>query len=217
MKPTKFTIIRWSPDLAYAIGLIVADGNLSKDGRHINFTSKDLDLALTFKSVLNLDNKISLKARGGEKDKKYHFVQFGSVKLYQFLLKIGLMPNKSKIIKDINIPKKYYSYFLRGHFDGDGSFYSYFDKRWKSSFLFYVVFMSASKQHILWLREMNNKLYSVTGHIAKNKNSSVYQLRYGKREGLILLRAIYLDAKENFLKRKLLKIRLALDIIGESL
>ena len=34
--------IEWSPEFAYAIGLIVTDGSLSKDGRHINFSSKDL-------------------------------------------------------------------------------------------------------------------------------------------------------------------------------
>ena len=32
----------WSPEFAYAIGLLVTDGSLSKDGRHINFSSMDL-------------------------------------------------------------------------------------------------------------------------------------------------------------------------------
>jgi len=63
------------------------------------------------------------------------------------------MPNKTRIIGEVKIPKKYFFDFLRGHLDGDGSTYSYFDPRWKTSFLFYLSFVSASEKHTLWLRE----------------------------------------------------------------
>lgn len=48
MKPQNKVKIKWSPEFAYAIGLLVTDGNLSPDGRHLNFTSKDRELAETF-------------------------------------------------------------------------------------------------------------------------------------------------------------------------
>ena len=32
--------IKWSSKFAYAMGLLATDGNLSKDERHIDFTSK---------------------------------------------------------------------------------------------------------------------------------------------------------------------------------
>jgi len=79
-----------------------------------------------------------------------YFVQFTNVKFYKFLLGIGLMPAKSKILKQMRIPNKYFFDFLRGHFDGDGTFYSYWDKRWKSSFMFYLSFASASLAHLVW-------------------------------------------------------------------
>lgn len=40
MKP-KGKPVKWSPKIAYAVGLITTDGSLSKDGRHIDLTSKD--------------------------------------------------------------------------------------------------------------------------------------------------------------------------------
>lgn len=43
--------IRWSPALAYAIGLIATDGNLSGDGRHLTVTSKDRDLLETLRAL----------------------------------------------------------------------------------------------------------------------------------------------------------------------
>ena len=36
--------IGWDPEVAYAVGLIATDGNLSRDGRHMSVTSKDRDL-----------------------------------------------------------------------------------------------------------------------------------------------------------------------------
>ena len=48
---------KWNSNLAYAIGLIATDGNLSKDKRHILFTTTDRQLANTFKKCLDIKNK----------------------------------------------------------------------------------------------------------------------------------------------------------------
>lgn len=65
--------IIWRANFAYAIGLIASDGCLSKDGSHIDFTSKDLEQVENFRKVLGLKNRIGLKSRGkkGTSDKKY--------------------------------------------------------------------------------------------------------------------------------------------------
>jgi len=44
----------WTPKLAYVVGLLVTDGNLSKDGRHITMRSSDRQLLDTFKDCLNI-------------------------------------------------------------------------------------------------------------------------------------------------------------------
>jgi len=48
--------IKRSPVLAYIVGLITTDGSLSKDKRHIIFTSSDLQLIKTFRKCLGLEN-----------------------------------------------------------------------------------------------------------------------------------------------------------------
>jgi len=58
--------------------------------------------------------------------------------------------------------------FLKGSFDGDGSFYSYWDPRWKSSFMFYTVFIFVSQRHILWLRSQIFEHLGIKGHITKS-------------------------------------------------
>lgn len=212
MKPLGKTKIEWSPNFAYAIGLLATDGNLSPDGRHINFTSKDKELIDIFRNCLKLSNKIGRKARGGNKDKKYYVIQFGDVNFYKFLLGIGLTPKKSKIISKIDIPDRYLFDFLRGHFDGDGSSYSYWDPRWKSSFMFYTEFISASKAHIDWIRDKIYKILAINGHITKSVKSSVYQLKYAKAESLKLLPKLYYDKNVVCLSRKRIKIEKALKV-----
>ena len=110
----------WSKKFAYGIGLITTDGCLSSDRRHIEFTSKDLELVQKFKQCFNLNNKICKKRRGGFPKTSYHRIQFGNVALYNFLLSIGLMPKKSKRLKSLNIPDSVFADFLRGVIDGDG-------------------------------------------------------------------------------------------------
>ena len=100
--------IKWTPVFAYGIGLLTSDGNLSKDGKHFDFTSNDIELVKTFKKCMHLtDVKIGTKTSGFT-DRRYSHIQFSNVKLYKWLLKIGLTPNKSKTIGSLKIPKKYF-------------------------------------------------------------------------------------------------------------
>lgn len=198
----------WSPELAYAIGLITTDGTLSKDGRHLALVSKDKQQLENFLQALKLKNKIGTHFSGS--GKKAFRVQFGDVHFYNFLLDIGLMPNKSKILGNLKIPKVYFFDFLRGHFDGDGTFYAYWDPRWRSSFMFYTTFISASRRHIQWLQMCLKQLLGITGHITKGVSMSVYQLKYAKAESLKLLPKLYYDRRILSLLRKRLKIERAL-------
>lgn len=201
--------IKWTPNFAYAIGLFTTDGNLSKDGRHLDFTSNDIQLVKTFRKCMSLINvRIGTKTNGFT-NKRYFRIQFSNVKLYKYLLKIGLTPNKSKTIKELKIPDKYFFDFLRGHFDGDGCFYSYWDKRWKSSFMFYTVFNSGSRAHIEWLRKEIKRLLGIKGHLNQDGERKGWQLKYAKKESRKLLRKLYYSSKVPLLKRKYLKIKQA--------
>lgn len=202
----------WSADFAYGVGLIATDGSLSKDGRHISFTSKDLEMIDNFQKSLGVSVRIGKKSRGHEKEKRYYVVQVGDVRLYRFLESIGLMPNKSKTIGEVRVPKKYFFHFLRGHFDGDGTFYSYWDPRWKSSFMFYTVFISASRRHIEWLRQCLAHVLGISGHVTKGADTSVYLLKYGKSESRRLLKKMYARGSMMYLSRKREKVRRALEI-----
>src|SRR3989344_3303191 len=211
MRPLGKVVIKWSPQFAYAIGLLTTDGCLYKDGRHLNLTSKDEEQAKNFIQCLGLTVKIGKKSRGYSQEKKYFNVQFGDVLFYNYLMGIGLTPAKSKTMGVLKIPEKYFFDFLRGCFDGDGSFYSYMDPRWRSSFMFYTVFVSASLEHIQWLRETISRLVGIIGHVTgKGRKGTAYQLKYAKSESLQLLPKMYYDDQVVCLTRKRIKTQRAI-------
>jgi hypothetical protein len=169
-KPSGKVNIKWSADFAYIIGLLVTDGNLSKNGRHITFTSKDLEQINNYRRILNLDSKIGKSGLGR---KMCYRVQFGDVLFYQFLQSIGLTPAKSKTLGPILISDEYFFDYLRGALDGDGYVYSYWDPRWKSSFMFYLGFASAAPEYVMWLQDTVERLVGVKGHITRIKINRV--------------------------------------------
>ena len=204
--------MRWSKNLAYLVGLMTTDGNLSQDGRHLSFVSKDLEQVENVIIILKLKNKICVKNSSFKNNGKYYYVQFGDVEFYKFLNSVGLFPNKSKNLGALLIPETYIRDFLRGHLDGDGYTYSYWDKRWKNSFMFYTVFVSGSKKHVIWLRETILRLYKLEGKIKRNR--SVYVLVFSKIASIKLMKVIYYGKNLICMKRKKFKISKALGIIA---
>ena len=186
--------------MAYAIGLITTDGNLSSDGRHFDFTSNDVDLIETFKHCLNLKNRIARKRSGYTNKISAYRIQFGDVVLYRKLVAIGLMPNKSKHLGILEIPDKFFFDFLRGHLDGDGSVKRYFDPIYKNSLRLYVSFLSASEKHIQWIRHRIKSFLGNTGSIREHNNA--YYLVYSKKDSIKLINSMYYKENLPCLKRK---------------
>lgn len=201
----------WSNNLAYAIGLLTADGCLNKDGRHIWFSSKDLQLIEAFKKSLLLSNKIGRHARGGETEKRYYCITFGDIYFYKFLNDIGLTSAKSKTIKSVKVPQSHFSDFLRGLFDGDGTFYTFQDKRWPNSFSFKLSIASASLNFLTWLRTTLTQYYGVRGYM--HKGDGVWNLEYVKGDTKKLFTIMYHSNNMLRLDRKYCKLR---DAIAED-
>ncbi len=215
MKPQGKVIIQWNSNFAYALGLLATDGCISGDGRHILLTSKDREQIENFRECVGITNSIGMVSRGSECEKKYFRIQFGDVLFHRFLIESGIPPAKSKILSDVKVPDEYFFDFLRGHHDGDGSFYAYWDPRWRSSYMFYLTFLSASRIHIEWLRKKICQLVGVSGHI--NVSRETFQLKYAKKESLQVLKKMYYKEDVICLSRKRKKIENCLNIAGQIL
>lgn len=204
----------WSPKLAYVIGLLTTDGNLSCDGRHITMRSCDLQLLRTFKKCLNLSNRISETFNNGWGKKRTYRIQFGNIQLYRWLLKIGLTPKKTYTVGKLEIPDNYFPDFLRGHIDGDGSIWTYKDywNTFKNPKYIYtrlwIRFISASRIHIKWIRENIFRLLSIKGHLWERKpwrqdqTTSMWEVKFAKKDSIKLLSWLYYSSDVPCLIRK---------------
>lgn len=208
----------WSPEVAYAVGLLVTDGNLSNDGRHIVLRSSDLEQIENFKKCLKLSNKIGIPKISGEYAKRICYrLQFGDVHFYQWLLEIGLFPAKTYTIGALQIPDEYFRDFLRGHLDGDGTITSYqdcYNQSKHSDYIYtrlFVRFIFASPDHIQWIRKAIIRLIGVRGDLfeiisrGREDKASIWQLKFMKKESMKLLPWIYYSKNLVCLKRKRLK------------
>ncbi|MEX2012181.1 MAG: hypothetical protein WD970_00275 [Patescibacteria group bacterium] len=194
--------VRWSEQFAYAIGLITTDGNLSPDLRHINFTSKDLELVKKFKSALMLSNKIGNKSRGGEQEKKYYVIQFGDVNFFNYLLRIGLTPAKSLTLEKIRIPDNFFCHFLRGCIDGDGNVSVVYHPESKHPQLRLRIY-SSSPTFLSWMHATIKMLFDVSGGWIDTRNyRNICTLVFAKHDARTILTQVYKTNSQYRLERK---------------
>jgi hypothetical protein len=112
--------VSWAHELAYAVGLIATDGCLYNDGRHVAFTSKDLDLIRTFLSCLGRLARIRTKRGLG----RAFQVEFSDAPLHRWLRRIGIGPRKSLTLGALDVPDEFLLSVVRGLLDGDGTIHN---------------------------------------------------------------------------------------------
>jgi hypothetical protein len=202
-------VIKWSPEFAYAMGLLATDGAIVR-GRTISFPSADRELVEHVLRCLRKKNTIS-EFRTETGNIAYR-TQIGDVALCRWLPTIGIMPRKSLVLGPIDVPDGLLVHLLRGLLDGDGSI---INKRaradTKRSQTYYweylrTCFLSASRGHIVWLRDRIHAAFGLEGYVAfaraRDESAEMYTLRFGKRASLQLLPLIYADPDAPRLTRK---------------
>ena len=202
----------WSPDLAYVVGLLATDGNLSPDGRHICFVSRDLQLIQTLASILHLNNRVGIK-QGSYAPRPVFQIAFGDRLFYEWLTEIGITPRKTYTIGSLKVPDVFFPDFLRGHVDGDGSITPYVDRyntKLSPAYVYqrlYVRFLSASPFHIDWLQATIRRLHGTDGHVTARRSDGqgkvpLYALKFAKKDSISLLRWMYYAPDVPCLARK---------------
>lgn len=115
-----------SEEKAYWLGFLDADGCVHGgpgDFRiELGLAEQDYCHLEKFKNFIGKNNKISYRAQ----TKSYRF-NFRDKKVHQDLINLGCIPQKSLIIQfptKEQVPDRFLSAFVRGYFDGDGSFWN---------------------------------------------------------------------------------------------
>ena len=201
--------IEWTADVAYAVGLIATDGNLSGKPGRLSIVSKDVDLLDTVRRRLNLT--VPIRPHTGGYGHGCHRIAWSDRRFYDWLATVGLTPEKSLTLGPLAIPDEYFPDFFRGCIDGDGSIFTYVDRYNTSKNPAYVYtrlfvsIVSASPRFVEWLQARVRCLRGLSGSLTIRKSVSrrdMWCLKYAKRESLAMLRWMYYAPEVASLGRK---------------
>jgi hypothetical protein len=132
----------WSPVMAWVLGIIYTDGNIQKwynrqtkygIGR-LSITQKEPELLNKVLALMKCDAKLYYAKKreyAYQVDNEHKKIVAGELyrfnitsdKLYDQLISLGVMPNKSLQMMFPEIPPAHTRHFIRGCWDGDGSVY----------------------------------------------------------------------------------------------
>lgn len=168
--------LEWSHDMAYILGLIASDGNLSKSKFRISISSIDYDLLNAVRNKLCCNKPITSQYN---KLGIWYLLTIDNKYIYESLINLGLTPNKSFTCNIPDIPIQYELDFLRDFFDGDGCVYEKKNKNSKRTSL--SIDIATASEH------MKNILLSILNRACNDcKYGFKYQVR--KKDGLFIIR-----------------------------
>ena len=201
-----------SHNMAYILGLLAADGNVSKKENAINLALIIEDKTLLEQINQELQNERPIKEYEINSDcdrQPMAKLQFWSKKIKDDLAIYSIIPQKTQMLKPpYFLKEEYWIDYIRGYFDGDGSIYTVGE----NSIGFEIV--GASKDLIEWIRLVFANKYGITNNgLYKEQNENkliIYKtVYYGKK-----LRQIYdilYTPSSLFMKRKKDKFNLLLN------
>lgn len=209
----------WSPNMAYIIGIIAADGNLfkvkNKESYRITITQYDKHLLEWIAKEIGYTGKIkesiipnTVASVGTHvQSKKSEFYRydlvFCSKYIYDRLEEIGISQNKSLTLGKLQIPREYFKYFLRGYIDGDGSVSYYKDKRKVKDYYSLEVSILGSYNFLKWIQAV---VHTVT-NLPKQKpytkiGSKIKVIRYRGNVAVSFCKWLYSDELTFGIQRK---------------
>lgn len=202
--------------MAYVLGFLYADGNITNSipsrTQYIHLYSNDEHILYAIKAVLSSSHgiqKVSNKtfARTGKtyKSKDGFRLRIGSKEMYSDLLKLGVVPNKSRIATFPNIPKKYLGSFIRGNFDGDGCVFLQKALGITQPVIIKklsAIFTSGSYKFLEGMVGVIKNNLTISHNRIYNGTRS-FQLRYSTKDSIELFKLMYQDCRSGlYLKRK---------------
>lgn len=193
----------WSPEMAYVLGFIAADGNICHSGRThtLHIACDDADVIEKIKGLLKYEGKIHKKIRSNGKIS--YSLRICDPIIFKSLQKLNITERKSLTFTPPKIPKNLVRHFIRGYFDGDGSV-SVRNIKYPSRLV--VDIYSASLNMAKFLHRtikqiMGNFYAGKIGKMMTNKKTIYYRIHLGQKGSAKLFIYMYKDINL-YLERK---------------
>jgi len=184
---------KWSNNMAYLLGYLIADGSVSK-GKYgsyrLHLVTCDKDIMDFIRNEIGSTYAVTVQAPKKSTHNICYRSSIACDEMIMDLMSLGVVPNKTTNPILPEIPSEYLPDFIRGFFDGDGSvtyghYGNYSDR-------LIIDMISYSKE---FLQKLGNLLKDAIGIIPKvYKHGNNFTLRYGCKESVALYRYMYKDS-----------------------
>lgn len=115
-----------SHNMAYILGLIAADGNVSVRENLVSIALRDYDFEILEKIRVELQSERPVKLYTRADGTKFASLQIWSKTMKSDLSNYNITPRKTEtILPPTFLAKEYWRSYIRGYFDGDGSINNY--------------------------------------------------------------------------------------------
>ncbi|HMO77950.1 MAG TPA: hypothetical protein PKA42_03570 [Candidatus Paceibacterota bacterium] len=194
----------WTPDMAYILGFLYADGNIVETKRgnyYIAIYSADELLLKAMRRAMKSEHKIA--GRHSTTGSVYR-IQIGSTEWFSDLVKLGLTPNKSRRMTLPSVPAHFFGDFVRGYFDGDGNVWVGFVHKERKTALkvIQVAFTSGSAAYLKSLHLVLKQHGISGGSLYQPKSGNYARLALSVSDALKLYKIMYNSHHKLYLKRK---------------
>ncbi len=193
----------WSPEMAYVLGFIGADGNICHSGRAhmLQIACDDKDVIVKIKKCISYEGPIHQKIR--ENNKISYSLRICDPIIFNDLQQLNITERKSLTLTPPKVPKHLVRHFIRGYFDGDGSVFLN-NRPYKSKLG--VIICTASKPMSEFLYQklkllLKDSYNGTIGMRLAHEKTPYYIIRFGQKSASIIFTYMYKDANV-YLERK---------------
>lgn len=193
----------WSSDMAYVLGFVFGDGNISnrKEQAYVRFSSKDREILEKIQKTMKSNHRIRKEITRG-KFIIYRLVIASKI-IQKDLENLGKSQKSSYSrfrgagMQFPNIPSKFLNSFIRGYFDADGCLSL---NRKETSYR--ISFCSICQNFLNNIsKSISNGIKIEIKESVKHINRNIYSLQYGKEDSKKIYNWLYKDATI-YLERK---------------
>jgi intein-encoded DNA endonuclease-like protein len=193
----------WTPSMAYVLGFFAADGYITVNKRGGQFWCiqiTDKELLESIRKAIEAEHKISIRLPKKLGENIIYRLQIGSIEMCNYLRRLGFLERKTKNLVIPNVPKEYFSDFVRGYFDGDGNVWSglVHKERKTKNYVIFIAFTSCSYEFLKNLHNRLNLIGVFGGSIYKSKKREFCRLQFSTSSALKLYDFMYNRRVEDF-------------------
>ena len=196
-----------SPNMAYIMGFIAADGTIRKRENSIKITVSRRDREILEKIKEEVGIEVEVKDYTTSQGYDCSTLVWTDQKHKEDLAKYSIVPEKTFILRPpTNLKREYWIDYIRGYFDGDGSIGNIKSTNGRGNGSIRWQVCSATKELIEWIVDFFNEEYGIpkvnVQTRIRNHEKPLYIVQYSSRASRMIYKVLYSESSLYLARKK---------------